>query len=209
MVLTPIARRSCGKENQRGAKPLAASRDDVLRDVPDEHDVGLEATSDHGVHRQHVCSDEVAEKFGLQGSKAELDLTAGQEHSIISLTTLSKRMYNFAFFKSGTEISMYAVVRTGGKQYRVSAGEKLRIEKLAAAVGSELVLDEVLLVGEGEALKVGTPVVKGASVKAKVVAHGLADKVMTFKLRRRKNSKRLRGHRQAYTEIEVTGIAQP
>lgn len=117
-------------------------------------------------------------------------------------------MYNFAFFQSGTEISMYAVVRTGGKQYRVSAGEKLRIEKLAAAVGSELVLDEVLLVGEGGALKVGTPVVKGASVKAKVLAHGLADKVMTFKLRRRKNSKRLRGHRQAYTEIEVTGIAQ-
>jgi large subunit ribosomal protein L21 len=106
------------------------------------------------------------------------------------------------------EISMYAVVRTGGKQYRVSAGEKLRIEKLAAAVGSELVLDEVLLVGEGEALKVGTPVVKGASVKAKVLSHGLGDKVIIFKMRRRKNSRRTRGHRQAYTEIEVTGIAQ-
>jgi large subunit ribosomal protein L21 len=103
---------------------------------------------------------------------------------------------------------MYAVVRTGGKQYRVSTGEKLRIEKLAADVGSELVLDEVLLVGEGEALKVGTPIVKGASVKAKVLAHGLGDKVMIFKMRRRKNSRRLRGHRQAYTEIEVTGIAQ-
>lgn len=103
---------------------------------------------------------------------------------------------------------MYAVVRTGGKQYRVSAGEKLRVEKLAAAVGTEFVLDEVLLVGEGEALKVGTPVVKGASVSARVLAHGLADKVMIFKLRRRKNSKRLRGHRQAYTEIEVTSIAQ-
>lgn len=103
---------------------------------------------------------------------------------------------------------MYAVVRTGGKQYRVSTGEKLRIEKLAADIGSELVLDEVLLVGEGEALKVGTPIVKGASVKAKVLAHGLGDKVMIFKMRRRKNSRRLRGHRQAYTEIEVTGIAQ-
>jgi large subunit ribosomal protein L21 len=103
---------------------------------------------------------------------------------------------------------MYAVVRAGGKQYRVSTGEKLRIEKLTAAVGSELVLDQVLLVGEGEALKIGTPVVKGASVKAKVLAHGLADKVLTFKMRRRKNSRRTRGHRQAYTEIEVTGIAQ-
>jgi len=118
-------------------------------------------------------------------------------------------MYNFAFFGTAAGENMYAVVRTGGKQYRVSAGEKLRVEKLAAAVGSELVLDEVLLVGEGQALKVGNPTVKGASVKAKVVGHGLADKVMTFKLRRRKNSKRTRGHRQAYTEIEVTGIAQP
>ena len=102
---------------------------------------------------------------------------------------------------------MYAVVRTGGKQYRVSQGEKLKVERLAAEVGSELVLDEVLLVGEGQALKVGTPVVKGASVKAKVLSHGLADKVVTFKMRRRKNSKRTRGHRQGYTEIEVTGIA--
>ena len=103
---------------------------------------------------------------------------------------------------------MYAVIRSGGKQYRVAAGEKLKIEKLAAGVGSELVLDEVLLVGEGQALKVGTPVVKGASVKAKIVSHGLGEKVMTFKLRRRKNSKRHRGHRQNYTEIEITGITE-
>jgi len=102
---------------------------------------------------------------------------------------------------------MYAVIRTGGKQYRVAAGEKLRIEKLPAAVGSELVLDEVLLVADGQTLKVGTPVLKGASVKAKVMSHGLADKVMTFKMRRRKNSMRHRGHRQSYTEIEITGIA--
>jgi large subunit ribosomal protein L21 len=101
---------------------------------------------------------------------------------------------------------MYAVVKTGGKQYRVSAGEKLKIERLPAAVGSELVLDQVLLVGEGQALKIGTPIVDGASVKAKVVSHGLAEKVMSFKLRRRKNSKRHRGHRQGYTEIQVTGI---
>jgi len=101
---------------------------------------------------------------------------------------------------------MYAVVRAGGKQYRVSSGEKLRVETLPGVVGSELTLDEVLLVGDGEGLKVGTPVVKGATVKAKIVAHGLGEKVMTFKLRRRKNSKRRRGHRQGYTEIEITGI---
>jgi len=102
---------------------------------------------------------------------------------------------------------MYAVIRTGGKQYRVSPGEKLKIERVAAAVGSELVLDDVLLVGDGQALKVGTPVLKGAAVKAKVTSHGLAEKVMSFKMRRRKNSKRHRGHRQGYTEIEITGIA--
>jgi len=101
---------------------------------------------------------------------------------------------------------MYAVVRAGGKQYRVSSGEKLRVEKLLGVVGSELVLDEVLLVGEGETLKVGTPIIKGAAVKAKIVSHGLGKKVMTFKLRRRKHSKRHRGHRQSYTEIEITGI---
>jgi large subunit ribosomal protein L21 len=113
-------------------------------------------------------------------------------------------MYNFEF--SELETVMYAVVKTGGKQYRVSAGGKLKIEKLAAAVGSELVLDQVLLVGEGKALKIGNPTVNGASVKAKIVSHGLADKVMSFKLRRRKNSKRHRGHRQSYTEIQITGI---
>ena len=84
---------------------------------------------------------------------------------------------------------MYAVVRTGGKQYRVSSGEKLRIEKLAAAVGSELVFDEVLLVVDGQALDVGTPVVKGASVKAKIIGHGLGEKVMIFEFLRRRSLK--------------------
>jgi large subunit ribosomal protein L21 len=102
---------------------------------------------------------------------------------------------------------MYAVVRTGGKQYRVSAGEKLRIEKLAAEVGTEIVLDQVLAVGEGESLKIGTPVVPGAKVKAKIVSHVLGDKLKIFKMRRRKNSKRTQGHRQRYTEIEITGIS--
>jgi large subunit ribosomal protein L21 len=102
---------------------------------------------------------------------------------------------------------MYAVVKTGGKQYRVSAGEKLRVEKLAAEVGAEVVLDQVLAVGEGESLKIGTPVVPGASVRAKIVSHVLGEKLKIFKLRRRKNSKRTQGHRQRYTEIEITGIS--
>jgi large subunit ribosomal protein L21 len=102
---------------------------------------------------------------------------------------------------------MYAVVKTGGKQYRVSAGEKLRVEKLAAEVGAEVVLDQVLAVGEGDSLKIGTPVVPGATVKAKIVSHVLGEKLKIFKLRRRKNSKRTTGHRQRYTEIEITGIS--
>ena len=102
---------------------------------------------------------------------------------------------------------MYAVVKTGGKQYRVSAGEKLRIEQIGAEVGQEIVLDQVLLVADGEALKLGAPLVSGATVKAKVLGHGRGDKVQIYKLRRRKHYRKSQGHRQNYTEIEILGIA--
>ena len=102
---------------------------------------------------------------------------------------------------------MYAVVKTGGKQYRVSAGEKLKIEQIGAEVGQEIVLDQVLLVADGEALKMGAPLVAGATVKAKVLAHGRGDKVHIFKMRRRKHYRKSQGHRQNYTEIEILGIA--
>ncbi len=102
---------------------------------------------------------------------------------------------------------MYAVVKTGGKQYRVSAGEKLRIEQISAEVGQEIVLDQVLLVADGETLKMGAPLVSGATVKAKVLSHGRGDKVHIFKMRRRKHYRKSQGHRQNYTEIEILGIA--
>jgi large subunit ribosomal protein L21 len=102
---------------------------------------------------------------------------------------------------------LYAVIRTGGKQYRVAAGDKLRVEKLLADVGSEILLDQVLMVGEGEAIKVGAPLVPGAAVKATVVGHGKDEKVTIFKLRRRKHYKKSQGHRQSYTEIQITGIS--
>jgi large subunit ribosomal protein L21 len=102
---------------------------------------------------------------------------------------------------------MYAVVKTGGKQYRVSAGEKLRIEQIPAEVGQEIVLDQVLAVADGDILKMGTPLVAGAKVSAKVLAHGRGDKVRIFKLRRRKHYRKSQGHRQNYTEIEILGIA--
>lgn len=101
---------------------------------------------------------------------------------------------------------MYAVIRTGGKQYRVSAGEKLKIERIAGDVGQEVVLDQVLLVADGEALKMGAPLVAGARVKARVLKHGRGEKVRIFKLKRRKHYRRSQGHRQNYTEVEILGI---
>jgi large subunit ribosomal protein L21 len=102
---------------------------------------------------------------------------------------------------------MYAVIQTGGKQYRVTAGEKLKIERIAGEVGQEITLDQVLLVADGEALKMGAPLVAGARVKAKVLKHGRGEKVRIFKLNRRKHYRRSQGHRQNYTEIEILGIA--
>jgi len=101
---------------------------------------------------------------------------------------------------------MYAIVATGGKQYRVKEGEKLRIEKLTAEAGDTVELDKVLLVGEGEDIKVGAPYLDGAKVTAKVAANGRGDKVKIVKFRRRKHSRKQMGHRQAFTEIEITGI---
>ncbi|TAK70973.1 MAG: 50S ribosomal protein L21 [Betaproteobacteria bacterium] len=101
---------------------------------------------------------------------------------------------------------MYAVIKTGGKQYRVAAGEKLKIDELPADIGAEIVLDQVLLVADGEQFKMGRPLVTGASVQAKVLAQGRHDKVRIFKLRRRKHYQKHQGHRQNFTEIEITGI---
>ena len=102
---------------------------------------------------------------------------------------------------------MYAVVKTGGKQYKVAPGEKLKIEQIPADVGAEVVLDQVLMVGDGESVRLGQPIVAGATVKATVVAHGRGEKVRIFKMRRRKHYQKTQGHRQNYTEIRVDAIA--
>ena len=102
---------------------------------------------------------------------------------------------------------MYAVIKTGGKQYRVSAGEKLKIEQIPADVGAEITLDQILMVGEGETVKIGTPLVEAASVKATVLSQGRHDKVKIFKMRRRKHYQKHQGHRQNYTEIQIGEIA--
>ena len=101
---------------------------------------------------------------------------------------------------------MYAVVITGGKQYRVMQGETLRVEKLEAEAGSEVTLDNVLMLGDSDGVKLGDEI-NGASVTAKVVGHGRADKIRIIKFRRRKHHMKRQGHRQHYTEIEITGIS--
>ncbi len=101
---------------------------------------------------------------------------------------------------------MYAVIKSGGKQHRVSLGQKVKVERLSVDVGDSIVINAVLMVGSGEDVKIGTPTVAGATVQCKVVAHGLGDKVRIFKMRRRKHYQKHQGHRQGYTELEVTAV---
>ncbi len=100
---------------------------------------------------------------------------------------------------------MYAVIKTGGKQYKVEKGDKLRVEKLAGGVGDAVTFDQVLMVG-GEALKLGKPLLTGAKVEAKIVDQGLGKKLVVFKFRRRKNYRRKNGPRQPFTALEITNI---
>ena len=101
---------------------------------------------------------------------------------------------------------MYAVIKTGGKQYKVVAGEKIKVEQIAADVGQEIVIDQVLALGQGADMQVGTPWITGASVTATVVAHGKHDKVRIFKMRRRKHYQKHGGHRQTYTELHIGSV---
>jgi large subunit ribosomal protein L21 len=109
-------------------------------------------------------------------------------------------------YRSINEVPMYAVIKTGGKQYKVAAGEKLKVEQIPADIGSEITLDQVLAVGAGETIKFGSPLVQGAKVLATVVAQGRHDKVKIFKMRRRKHYQKRQGHRQNYTELQIVSI---
>ena len=101
---------------------------------------------------------------------------------------------------------MYAVIQTGGKQYRVKSGEQLKVELLSAEVGAQVSFDRVLMLGEGEGVKVGAPFVSGATVKATVLAQGRGEKIRIFKLRRRKHYAKTQGHRQGFTEVRIDEI---
>lgn len=101
---------------------------------------------------------------------------------------------------------MYAVIKTGGKQYRVNAGDKIRVEKLDAQSGAELVFGDVLLVADGDQVTIGQPLVGGAAVKATVLEHGKGEKVRIFKMRRRKHYRKTQGHRQQFTSLRIDSI---
>ena len=101
---------------------------------------------------------------------------------------------------------MYAVIKTGGKQYKVEAGATLKVEKLLGDVGSKVVIDKVLMINDGDNTTIGAPLVAGATVSATVLSHGRADKVMIFKFRRRKHYRKTQGHRQSFTEIQIGEI---
>lgn len=101
---------------------------------------------------------------------------------------------------------MYAVIKTGGKQYKVAAGETLKVETLVADVGATVSFDEVLMIADGDKHTIGAPRVKGGKVTAEVVKHGRGDKIRIIKHRRRKNYHKEQGHRQNYTEVKITGI---
>ncbi|MEJ2033610.1 MAG: 50S ribosomal protein L21 [Deltaproteobacteria bacterium] len=102
---------------------------------------------------------------------------------------------------------MYAVISTGGKQYQVAQGERIRVEKLAGEVGDTVELDQVLLVADGEEVKIGQPLVEGVKVTAKIVEQGKAKKIIVFKKKRRKGYRRKQGHRQLFTALEIQGIS--
>ncbi|NDF50072.1 MAG: 50S ribosomal protein L21 [Betaproteobacteria bacterium] len=101
---------------------------------------------------------------------------------------------------------MYAVIKTGGKQYKVVAGEKLNIEQIPADIGATITLDQVLAVGDSLQISLGTPLVSGATVQATVLSHGRHDKVKIFKMRRRKHYQKRQGHRQNYTELQIVSV---
>ena len=101
---------------------------------------------------------------------------------------------------------MYAVIKTGGKQYRVSEGETLRVEKLSSEVGEQVALEQVLMIANGDDVKIGPPILDGSKVTATVKSHGRGDKIRIIKFRRRKHHMKTQGHRQDYTELEITSI---
>jgi large subunit ribosomal protein L21 len=144
---------------------------------------------------------------GGQGLIPVLPVQVDQQLAEGRLLHYNCRLHGNSSLEINEEVHMYAVIKTGGKQYRVASGEKIKVEQIAADVGQEIVFDQVLAVGSGAELKVGTPLVSGATVSVTVLAHGKHDKVSIFKMRRRKHYQKRQGHRQQFTELLVGAIS--
>jgi len=224
-----IPQRTGGKQHQRRSQALAATLDDVLGDLSHQNDIGMQTRPNDGIDRLHILADEAVEVLEFQlrvpegkppnlrgpARRRQEDPPAGSTLP----TPVAAEVFDFHekagimrgslqyFFTVLLESNMYAVIKTGGKQYRVAAGEKLKIEQIPAEVGAEITLDQILMVGEGESVKIGAPLVVGAAVKATVLSQGRHDKVKIFKMRRRKHYQKHQGHRQNYTEIRIDGIS--
>ncbi|KAG1271920.1 hypothetical protein G6F65_012073 [Rhizopus arrhizus] len=138
--------------------------------------------------------------------RSGLDLTLSHGSAYNPAPVRPRRRQSIDHNNYRGSLVMYAVLVTGGKQYRVAQGEKLRVEKLEVEVGSEIKFDNILMLGDSDGVKLGDAL-KGAAVTAKVLSQGRADKVRIIKFRRRKHHMKRQGHRQYYTEIEITGIA--
>jgi large subunit ribosomal protein L21 len=140
-------------------------------------------------------------------SKALCWLLMGNGALILALCAQHLALAYFPRRRGNVERAhMYAVIKTGGKQYKVAAGEKIKVEHIVADVGQEIVIDQILAIGSGADLKIGSPLVAGALVKATVVAQGKHDKVHIFKMRRRKHYRKSQGHRQTFTELEIAAV---
>ena len=131
----------------------------------------------------------------------------------LSLVPLGDIPYNRALVRTPlapglSDFPMHAVIKTGGKQYRVSAGDKLNIETLVAEAGSEFTFDQVLMLAEGDNVEVGTPFLAGVKITATILEHGRGEKIRIVKFKRRKHYRRQMGHRQNYTRVEITGVAR-
>jgi large subunit ribosomal protein L21 len=207
-----------------GLKAFSTCRYDVSGDVSDQRDCGVEASRNDLVDFKHVAGNE-RENAGCGGGVMQPRESSPKSCRIIGMHPCRRLWPRAPFMLVGCkpcytqklcrnpsaelnkEVYMYAVIKTGGKQYRVASGEKIKVEQIAADVGQEIVIDQVLAVGNGAELKVGTPLVSGATVKATVVAHGKHDKVRIFKMRRRKHYQKRQGHRQQFTELQIGAIA--
>jgi large subunit ribosomal protein L21 len=150
---------------------------------------------EHSNHAPHNFDPERQRMYNSRFSRFRRDLNTPKLASVRGKS-----------FNQSMRFHMYAVIKTGGKQYKVVAGEKFKVEQIPADIGSEVTLDQVLAVGAGDTIKFGAPLVEGATVLATVLAHGRHDKVKIFKMRRRKHYQKHQGHRQNYTELQIVSI---